>query len=229
MLKWVHDNFPAGATLERIGKVESGNYPLPRLSEAGTVSRTGRPGQAAFVPGMGLLGQAGSGVRRSACGAADTGACARGAWSESHGTHVPRRSVLRFSLPGPVSRGICESAHFDESRRRSGAEECLYGRDFALRASCQQAFAYGARELPALFGARDRDFAAARGAGVGQHCDAGLFGIVEREQVYCNASCVSFSARGSLRAAGRFASFVCFLSSEPAEYFYWQADGRDVV
>ena len=167
---------------------------MPRLPATGTLSRTGCAGQAAVVSGMGLLGKAGSGIWRPAGGAFDSGPCARGAWRQSHRTNVHRRSLRRFSVQGVVSRWVCQSAYFHESRRRARFAECLHGRDFALRAACEQAFARGVGELPALFGARAGDSAAARGAGTGKHCDAGLFGTTERARANCDAGCVSVSA-----------------------------------
>jgi len=127
-------------------------------------------------------------------GATNSGACACGAWRESHRANVYRRSLWRFFVQGPVSRGVCQSGYFRESRRWACVEECVYGRNFALRASCEQAFALGAGELPALFGERFGDPTAARGAGPGEHRDAGLSGIAERARSDFDAGCVSFSA-----------------------------------
>ena len=106
---------------------------MPEVPAACALSGKCRAGEAPGVSRLGLLGQAGARLRRSARGSADPRACSSGAWSEPHGKNVHGRPLGRFPLQGALRGGFRESGNLGSARRWARAEECIY---FAATLRC---------------------------------------------------------------------------------------------
>lgn len=85
--------------------------------------------------GLGVLGQACTGIRRCEGAGADSGACAGGAWVEPYGSAFYGRWLWRLSLSGALRRGVCFTAARDIARRRDEASGCFHHERWEMRSS----------------------------------------------------------------------------------------------
>src|ERR1041385_412337 len=96
---------------------------------------------------MDILGKAGSGIWRSARGAFYFGAGSRGAWRESHRARVYGRSGRGFLVRRAVQSWVRPSAALGGKRRRLDANKRLRCGGGTMRASGEQAAAFGNPKL----------------------------------------------------------------------------------
>src|ERR1700722_12714218 len=96
-----------------------------------------------------------------------------------------------------------------------------------MRAPCKQAASIRNGELPSVFRKGARTDSAARHPGPGKYCDANLFGSAKGKKANQRICGISVWSWRKLRTGRRTASIICFVSSQPTEYVYWQAHGID--
>lgn len=107
---------------------------------------------------LGLLGQTGSWIWRSACPPSDSGAGARSPWSESDRAHVYGRPVRRFFISCAPRDRLRQPTRFCSARRRlaltdayiSAAVRCAPPDNKPLPTELQNCRPYGEAELDIL-------------------------------------------------------------------------------
>ena len=122
------------------------------LPAAAWLLPTHRAGEAARIPRRDVLGEAGSGIRRSTGAPAGRRSRAGGARREPHRPCVHgRRSGRLGRLPDgrAAPRGVREYSHLAASRRRPGASRCVHRGGGSMRAARQQTDARRDHPVPA--------------------------------------------------------------------------------